>query len=307
VASTNTLRQALQWVTLAGYLLSCHASLAAEAKPPSTLTVAAVQMRSSRDLSNNVAQIKGFIREAASKGARVVVFPECASTGYFEDVITNVTATKLAEAELAVADACREAGVYVVLGTPYREGEKLFNSAVVINPSGRVVGRYHKIQLAEGWPEAGEEMILFKVDDIPCSIIICHDERYPELVRLPVLAGAKVICYISHESGLDEERKINPYRAQIQARAVENTVFVVHANAPANPDKSGSHGHSRIVAPDGNILKESSVFDEEIITSTLNVNRASRDNARKSLTRGPLRDWWREGLKRVKIVDEDTR
>jgi len=264
-------------------------------------------MRSSRDLSNNVAQIKAFIRESGAKGARVVVFPECALTGYFEDVVKSVTAAKLADAEAAVADACREAGVYVVLGTPCREKEKLFNSAIIINPSGRVVARYHKTQLAEGWPEAGEEMILFKIDDIPCSIIICHDERYPELVRLPVLAGARVIFYISHESGLDEERKINPYRAQIQARAVENTVFVVHANAPANPDKSGSHGHSRIIAPDGNILKESSVFDEEIITAALNVNRASRDNARKSLTRGPLRDWWREGLKRVRMVDEDAR
>jgi predicted amidohydrolase len=301
------MHRTVQWFAFAGCLLGCHLSLAAEAKPTPTLTVAAVQMRSSRDLSNNVTQIKGFIREAASKGARVVAFPECALTGYFEDVVTNVTATKLAEAEATVADACREAGVYAVLGTPYREEEKLFNSAVVINPSGRVVARYHKIQLAERWPEAGEQMITFKVDEVPCSIIICHDERYPELVRLPVLAGAQVIFYVSHESGLDEERKINPYRAQIQARAVENTVYVVHANAPANPDKSGSHGHSRIIAPDGNILKESSVFDEEIITATLNVNRASRDNARKSLTRGPLRDWWREGLKRVKMVDEDTK
>ena len=296
----------VQWFAL-GCLLGCRLSFAAEVKPTSSLAVAAVQMRSSRDLSNNVAQIKTFIRESGAKGARVVVFPECALTGYFEDVVKSVTAAKLAEAEATVADACREARVYAVLGTPCREREKLFNSAIIINPSGRVVARYHKIQLAEGWPEAGEEMILFKVDEVPCSIIICHDERYPELVRLPVLAGAKVIFYISHESGLDEERKINPYRAQIQARAVENTVFVVHANAPANPDKSGSHGHSRIIAPDGNILKESSVFDEEIITATLNVNRASRDNARKSLTRGPLREWWREGLKRVRIVDEDAR
>jgi predicted amidohydrolase len=301
---------AIGWLALTAFAvlsLGCQLSDAAESKADATLSVAAVQMRSSRDLSNNVARIKDFIRQSAAKGARVVVFPECALTGYFEDVVTNVTATTLAEAEVGVADACREAGVYAVLGTPYPEQEKLFNSAVIINPSGRVIARYHKIQLAERWPQAGEQLILFKIDEVPCSIIICHDERYPELVRLPVLAGAKVIFYVSHESGLNEERKINPYRAQIQTRAVENNVYIVQANTPANTDKTGSHGHSRIIAPDGNILKEASIFDEEIVEATLNLNRATRENATKSLTRGPLRDWWRQGLKRVKIVEDADR
>ena len=45
-----------------------------------------------------------------------------------------------------------------------------------------------------------------------------------------------------------------PVRAQIQARAVENGVYIVHANAPANDDTTGSHGQSRVIAPDGNLL-----------------------------------------------------
>jgi len=92
---------------------------------------------------------------------------------------------------------------------------------------------------------------------------------------LPVLAGARVIFYVSHESGLREEQKINPYRAQIQARAVENTVFVVHANAPANPDLSGSHGQSRVMAPDGNILHEASIFQEDVLMATLHLRGAN--------------------------------
>jgi predicted amidohydrolase len=166
-----------------------------------------------------------------------------------------------------------------------------------------VIERYHKIQLAERWPDPGDHLSVFKVDGVPCSIIVCHDERYPELVRLPVLAGAKVIFYISHESGLREERKINPYRAQIQARAVENTVWLIHANAPANADRSGSHGHSRIIAPDGNIVEEASVFDEDVLTATLDLKKATRDNAKKSLSRGPLSDWWKAGLERVRIIE----
>ena len=278
-------------------------SVAASEVSPRFLAVAAVQMRSSRVLSENVARIEKHIREAAEKGTRVAVFPECALTGYFEDTIEGVSAEALSHAESKIAAACKAAGIYAIVGTPTRDTNKLFNSAVVFSPAGAVIERYHKIQLAEGWPESGNQLSVFRIDGVPCSVIICHDERYPELVRLPVLAGAKVIFYVSHESGLREEHKVGPYRAQIQARAVENTVFVVHANAPANKDTTGSHGHSRIIAPDGNIIEEASIFGEEILHARLELSKATRANARNSLERGPLRDWWRQGLKHVRVID----
>ena len=170
-------------------------------------------------------------------------------------------------------------------------------------PAGKVIERYHKIHLVEPWPQAGDHLSVFQIDGVPCSVIICHDERYPELVRLPVLAGAKVIFYISSESGLHEESKLGPYRAQIQARAVENTVYVVQANAPANKDATGSHGQSRIMAPDGNIMEEASIFQEDVLVQTLNLRKATRSNALNSLNRGPLGDWWQDGVKRVRIIE----
>jgi predicted amidohydrolase len=273
------------------------------AAAPPTLRVAAVQMRSSRDLADNVARVQKSLRDCARDGVRVAVFPECALSGYFADLIPGLTADQLDGAEREVARTCREVNIYAVVGTPHRDGDRLFNSAVIIDPSGRVVERYHKIQLAESWPAPGDHLSVFKVDGVPCSVIICHDERYPELVRLPVLAGARVIFYLSHESGVRAENKVNPYRAQIQARAVENTVYVVHANAPANPDTTGSHGQSRLVAPDGNVIQEASVFGEEVVTGTLDLSKATGDNARRSLTRGPLTRWWEEGLKQVRRVE----
>ncbi len=224
-------------------------------------------------------------------------------TGYFEDVVKATSAEQLAEAERRVADACRKAGISAIVGTPHRDGEALYNSAAVINSSGEVVERYHKVQLAEPWPTPGDHLSVFRVDGAPCSIIICHDERYPELVRLPVLAGARVVFYLSHESGIRQEHKLGPYRAQIQARAVENTVYVVHANAPANNDLTGSHGQSRIIAPDGTIIEEASMFAEEVVVADLDLGRATAANALKSLSRGPLADWWREGLRRVRIIE----
>ena len=63
-------------------------------------------------------------------------------------------------------------------------------------------------------------------------------------------------------------------------------MYVVQANAPANPDTSGSHGQSRIIAPDGNILHEASIFGDDVLMATLDLRKATRDNARKSLERG---------------------
>jgi predicted amidohydrolase len=271
--------------------------------PPKVLKVAAVQFRSSRDLDDNVARLRGHLRRLAGQGVRVVVFPECALTGYFEDVARATTAERLASAERQVADTCREAGIYAIVGTPHRDGEKLYDSATVIDPAGKVIERYHKIQLAEPWPTPGDHLSTFKVDGVPCSIIICHDERYPELVRLPVLAGARVVFYLSHESGVRQESKLGPYRAQVQARAVENTVYLVQANAPANDDLSGSHGQSRVVAPDGNIVQEASIFGEEVVTAELDLGRSTAENARRSQERGPLSRWWSEGLKQVRIIE----
>ncbi|HWG43356.1 MAG TPA: carbon-nitrogen hydrolase family protein [Gemmataceae bacterium] len=276
---------------------------AAPRKMPASLRVAAVQMRSSRDLAENVTHIQKFLRRCGKDGVRVAVFPECALTGYYNDLIPKVSAEQLAEAERRVARTCREAGIYAVIGTPHRAADKLFNSAVVIDPAGKVLERYHKVQLAESWPEAGDHLSVFKVDGVPCCIIICHDERYPALVRLPVLAGARVLFYLSHESDIRAEHKINPYRAQIQARAVENTIYIVHANAPANRDATGSHGQSRLIAPDGNLLREASLFGEEVLAETFDLSKATAENAKRSLRRGPLTQWWREGLKQVRMVE----
>ncbi len=279
---------------------------AAAPSPPATqLSVAAVQMRSTRDLATNIRRIEEHLTRCANDGVRVVVFPECALTGYFDDAFMQAfSAEQLAGAERQVAQACRAHNVYAIVGTPHREGDRLYNSAVVITPDGEILVRYSKLQLAESWPTAGDELVVFRIDGVPASMIICHDERYPELVRLPVLAGARVVFYLSHESGLAKESKLAPYRAQIQARAVENTVYVVQANAPANADATGSHGQSRLIAPDGNLIEEASIFGEEVINATLQLERATGRQAQQSIDRGPLGDWWRAGVARVRVIGE---
>lgn len=273
-------------------------------EPLRELRVAAVQMRSSRVLADNIAKTKEYLRNCASLGVRVAVFPECSLTGYFDnEFMQSFGAEELMAAEREIAEACRKHNIYAIIGMPVREGKKLHNSAVVIAPTGRVIERYHKLQLAETWPDPGDHLSVFRIDGIGCSAIVCHDERYPELVRLPVLAGARLVFYISHESGLDAPHKVVPYRAQIQARAVENSVYVVQANAPANDDSSGSHGGSRLIAPDGNLIQEAGTDGEEVLIATLDLEKATGRLARRSSENGLLGDWWKSGVERVRICE----
>jgi predicted amidohydrolase len=277
---------------------------AKEASPlPATLRVAAVQMRSTRDLDANIKHTRELLQQCAKDGVQVAVFPECSVSGYFDDVVVKLSAEQLAEFEKQIAAACKEFSIAAVVGMPWRDGDKLYNSAIVIDETGKVVERYHKIQLAEKWPSWGDHLSVFRLFGVPCSIIICHDERYPELVRLPVLAGARVVFYLSHESPLKQETKLNPYRAQIQARAVENGVFIVHANAPANTDATGSHGQSRLIMPDGNIMKEAGMFTEETLTATFELKLATAANAKRSLSHGPLAKWYADGVKSVRLIE----
>jgi predicted amidohydrolase len=72
------------------------------------------------------------------------------------------------------------------------------------------------------------------VAGVKSCFIICHDVRYPELVRLPAIAGAQMCYFCSHESGLREEYKLSAYQAMPIARATENSIFCVMAHAPAD-------------------------------------------------------------------------
>ncbi len=265
------------------------------------ITVAAIQFTPSQIVKENTDKILGFLEQCAEKKVRVAAFQECAVTGYYKELIPQVPQNELDEAEQCIADACKRLDIYAIVGTPHHKGGVIYNTAVVFNPDGKEIERYAKMQLVGGddWAVPGETLSVFKIDDIPCSIIICHDERYPELVRLPVLAGARLIFYVSSESSVTAEGKLEPYRAQICARADENDVFIVHANSPAML----SHGQSRIVGPGGNLIAEASMFKDQIITATLNMKSASGSTAKNSLRNPLLKSWWEEGIGKVIIRD----
>jgi predicted amidohydrolase len=273
------------------------------------IRVAACQILTFPEPSASADKVIAWMEEAARDGVAVAAFPEACLCGYACDPSYWEAADPedFRRAERRVAAAAARLRLGVVLGTAHWEEGRLFNSLLVIDRDGEARGRYAKTHLAEKWPEPGRRLPVFRLAGIPSCFIICHDVRYPELVRLPAVAGARICYFCSNESGLLQERKLSAYRAMPIARATENGIYLVMANAPGNPDDlrspSQSHGNSKIVHPDGSVLIEAGFFAERLVPATVDLEAATGAIAGRAVEdRTILRDWMEQGRRLVEVV-----
>ena len=145
---------------------------------PKTLKVATVQFRSSTDLADNLTRIRQQMEPLAAQGVRVVAFPECAVTSYSADAVEACSEQQLEDAERELAKISADLGMYMVMGIPYFEDGTRLNGSLVYDPEGKLIARYAKVQLAgERWCESGNHLVLFEVDSVVCSTMVCHDSR----------------------------------------------------------------------------------------------------------------------------------
>ena len=226
--------------------------------PTKILRIAAAQLKFRRTVQENVELIRRFISEAARAGSDAVLFPECALTGYNVD-FGELPRDEIERGLKAVSNAARAYGCHVLVGSPTFTGRRRFNSLLVFNRQGRETFCYHKIHLTPRdarFFTPGNTLAFFHIDAVPCTAIICHERRFPELVRLPVMMGAQIVFHPN--AGLDSlavSKAKRGGRDGMAVRAFENQIFYVFANS-VGPQGGGlwSAGGSKIVAPDSQVL-----------------------------------------------------
>lgn len=274
--------------------------------PPRELRVAACQILTFPEPERSARKICSWLEKAAQDKVDVVLFPEAAICGYACDPEYWKAADPRAflAAEETVLASARRLNLAVVLGTAHWEDGKVYNSVLVADKGGLVRGRYSKIFRAETWPQPGRKLAVWTVAGVKSCFIICHDIRYPELVRLPAIAGAQICYYSSNESGLLEEHKLSAYRSMPISRATENSIYLVMANAPADAGNmrgaSQSHGNSKIIHPNGNVLSEAGYFPETLVSVTIDLKAADRAVARRCVNEGVVvSPWLRDGARLV--------
>ncbi len=269
------------------------------------LRTAAVQMKFGGTVEENLDTIARTLRLAARRKADAVLFPECATTGYNRDFKTLSRAEVHAALE-RVGKLAAKFGINVLLGSPVFRRGHWQNCLVVLDRRGRVVHCYAKCQLTERdrrFFAPGDSVALFKLDGILCTAIICHERRYPELVRLAVMAGARIVFHPN--AGLDSlavSRRKRGGRDGIAVRAFENAVFYVFSNS-VGPQGDGlwSAGDSKIGAPDSRVLALANNRDEAVITADLDLAAATGKYAADSLAHPRfLSAEWRRMIRKVR-------
>ncbi len=263
------------------------------------ITIASVQMEVTAELEVNLARMLQGIEEAKAEGARVVLFPEMVLSGFSEAAIKE-NWDALPEAEAKIAAMAKDLDLYVLYGVATDSGqEKPFNSAIMVGPDGEEVTRYHKM-FPEDWFTPGDHLAYFEVDGVPCTMMICHDERFPELTRIPAMAGAKICFYISYEinNTASAVRKMEGYRAQLQARAMENEIWVVQSNGvgPLDGATSVSMGQSRVVNSGGVVVRELPAMEDAMMVETIDPEAAGRGNVLETERQPALQAWYQSGF-----------
>ncbi|MFN0130594.1 MAG: carbon-nitrogen hydrolase family protein [Verrucomicrobiales bacterium] len=251
------------------------------------MKIAAAQMVFADSIEGNLGKIERASAQAAAERADALLLPECATTGYACD-FGAVKPKPLREALHAVAAMAAKHGIHLLVGSPVFAGRRLFNTVLVFDRRGRLVHTYAKCQLTESdrrWFTPGNGMSLFTLDGVKATAIICHERRYPELVRLPVMAGAQIVFHPN--AGMDAlvvSQSKQRGRDGIPVRAFENAVYYVFANSVGpQAGQKWSAGDSKIVAPNGTFLQLADNRRETVLTADVDLSLATRTYAIESL------------------------
>jgi predicted amidohydrolase len=270
-------------------------------KSEPALQVSCVQLHWARTLELNLERTRYYIRAAAEARSRVALFPEATLTGYYFPYLVSLAPKAVDDALNETCRAAAASGIWVIAGTIRKTADRFLNVAHVINPEGKIVHEYAKVNLAgrdeKAYCRAGGKLSFFEIDGIPCTLVICRDGRHPELYRVPAMAGARILFQPSCSSDEIEEVcwKRTAGRAQ-QPVGPNSRIFHCVANTVGmSPDgKQSSSGWSFIREPGGIPLAEAGYYQEEMITAVLDLERADRSYILDSMKNPPfMAKYWK--------------
>ena len=214
------------------------------------------------NLDDNLIKLEIVVREASMNGAKLIVTPEMATTGYhYEDrrSIRSYVDTIPGKTTSIFEKVAAEYDTHIVIGMAEVDEEEslYYNSAALIGPKG-YIGKYRKIHQwasEDAWSVWGDlGMPVFETEIGNLSMMICMDSCYFESARLAAVNGADILCFPTNSTGQS--------LSMLQAWAEMNGLYVIGANR-SNTER-GYHmtGASVVYSPDGEKLSES-VYTEE--------------------------------------------
>ena len=257
--------------------------------------VSLVQLASAHlDRETNARRMAEFtVTEGRDHDADLVVFPELASTGYVDAHPDPEFAKKLHEQSEtipgptteALSEAARSGGTHVIAGISElhaRIPHVLLNAAVLIDPSGEIVGVQRKVHacLAEkNYYGEGESIDVFDTAIGRIGINVCYDARFPEMARVQALAGAEIIVSIWASFVQGGKVPVTSIQERTATRAMENALYFIGCNRSGTEGTRKFYGRSAIAAPSGELIAISENDAEEVIRAELSAEALGAQRA----------------------------
>lgn len=234
------------------------------------------------DKKHNVNIMKKKVKEAKKRNANLVIFPELSLTGYVNRDLAYELAESISGPTIrSLEKATKRENIHMVFGMPERSEKAhavLYNTAVLLGPDG-FIGKYRKMHLPthsvfeeKRYFRLGYEAQVFETDIGKLGLTICYDMFFPEVSRLLRLKGSQLIICISASPAV----RRGFFEAFTLARALENTVFLAYVNLVGVENGLQFWGGSRIVSPNGNIIAQAKLDEEDLVIGSVDYTDLER-------------------------------
>ncbi len=261
------------------------------------VTVAATQMACSPDTEANIERAVALVREAAARGAEIILIQELFETPYFpaERNPERFSLAKPMEGHSTLARMAalaRELEVVLPVSFFERAGNAHFNAVAIVDADGSILGVYRKSHIPDG--PGYEEKYYFNPGDTgfrvwstrhgKIGVAICWDQWFPECARAMALQDAELLLYPTAigDEPMDPTDSKDRWQAVMQGHAAANMIPVIASNR-IGTEKSGTttltfYGSSFITDGNGTKLAEASRTEQTVLTTTFDLDelRAAR-------------------------------
>lgn len=229
------------------------------------------------DSEANYRNAEKLMNEALQSNPDIIVFPETMNVGFFPKDTLQESADK--EGRIAKAffgDYASKHNVNIIAGSIITmQDQSVYNTSYAFNRQGEVVATYNKIHNFSPMDEhkffaGGNQSVIFTLDDITCSTIICYDVRFPELARSLALQGVELLFIPAQWPSI---RRM-PWETLTRARAIENQFYVCAVNACGVAGETQFGGTSHLWSPLGEDITHFGPT-EEVQTATIDIQQVA--------------------------------
>ncbi len=263
-------------------------------KPEKTVTVGLIQTSVSENIAQNMKKTTEKIEQAAQKGAQIVCLQELYRTRYFPQQehqdVRRLAETIPGESTKAFSELAKKHKV-VIIAPLFEKGSngKFYNSAVIIDSNGEILGTYRKAHIPydpyfyeKNYFTAGDgKYQVYDTAFARVGVLICYDQWFPEPARINALQGAEIIFYptaIGYVKGYTSEDGDwhDAWKTVQRAHAIANGVHVAAVNRVGEEDELRFWGGSFVCDSFGKVIKEASTNREEVLVATVDLNMNQR-------------------------------